>query len=326
MEGIEYPFDEFGLRNLHQRAATAFVGNSMHLFRQQERMQNWFQELGKGSGDVLLSSETVIRVFTLGEQEEQIPFDLIQAAGFDKVRMLLFVRDPVEHAVSYWNQITKSYHTILYAALDDLMADYTFPTTIRRYLTVFLQHDCVELEVHNYSKCRKDIVTITERWLGLTEGSLLLPAVKETNRSMRPEELDILLQHKLKVDNGYSFKDHLLCWTPVRPSTPFVPTFKSQQELWNRNAQDIAFINSLLPADEKLEFTVMEGKLQHEGPICFSEEQLQLIISYYLNAIVSSKSPVLTDRSPQRGRSFFHRVFGRLVRLSKQIFSYLKIG
>lgn len=321
MKGIEYPFDEFGQQNLDQRDNSSFFGNAMYLFRQQERMQHWFQELGKGSAHVLLSSETVMRVFTLGEQEERIPFDLIKAAGFDKVRMLLFVRDPVEHAVSYWNQITKSFHTILYPVLDDLIADYTFPATIRRYLEEFIQLDYVELEVHNYTKCRNSIVNLSERWLGLPEGSFLLPPGKETNRSLQPEELDVLLRHKLKVDNGYSLGKQLLRLNPPGLSIQFVPSTARQQELWNRNERDIAFINSLLPADEKLEFTEMKGKLQDEGPIYFSEEQLQLIIQYYLNKIVPEKQSTLSDPIVSSESSFFRRMNTRVVRLLKRLFS-----
>lgn len=216
-----------------------------------------------------------------GEREE-IPFEHIYSAGFDEVKILLFVRNPLDHAVSLWNQLSKSHYKILYPKLDDYFREYSFPATIQEYLEKILKEEKVTLEVYNYDSCKKQMLPITERWLGLEPGFFSKSDEEVVNRSLHPEELDVLIRHKIKVDSGETLKNDLMEATGHSTSSLFVPLLSVQQEMWERNHRHIAFINALLPETEKLQFRPLKGRLQDEGPISFNTGQINAIVNYYL--------------------------------------------
>lgn len=114
-------------------------------------------------------------------------------------RVLCYVRDPLEHAVSIYQQLVK--RGGFTAGFADGLKYYDIPS---RSIQAFrrLKNYGAEITIFNYSRHRGHLLSTVERWLGLEEGMLPLPPKEIINRSLTNSEL--LIQ---RVMNEYFGED-----------------------------------------------------------------------------------------------------------------------
>lgn len=146
-------------------------------------------ELPEPSGPgqrLLLSSESFF--FYLHRNAESFQAEYARVFGDTPLHVLLYLRDPVDHAVSAYQQSIKrgGYAGSLAKKLDA----YTLPQHTISVISA-LQDMGAQLTMHNYSRCRDTLVQTFEDWLGLPTDSLTRPENAQVNRSLTRAELEV---------------------------------------------------------------------------------------------------------------------------------------
>ncbi len=135
---------------------------------------------------LLMSSESFF--FYLPRNAETFQAEYARVFGDTPLHVLLYLRDPVDHAVSTYQQSIKRggyTHT-----LAKKLEGYTMP---QHTITVIsaLQAMGATLTIHNYSRCRDTLVQTLEQWLDLPGDSLTRPEYAQVNRSLTLAELEV---------------------------------------------------------------------------------------------------------------------------------------
>ena len=96
---------------------------------------------------LLLSSEYIFHALW----KDNVALELALQHGFDRVKVLLFIRDPVGHAVSQWQQLIKSdeLHRVL---LEEYFGRYSTPEGVKAMVDLMHRREGLELTVLNYSR------------------------------------------------------------------------------------------------------------------------------------------------------------------------------
>jgi len=112
------------------------------------------------------------------------------ALGGDGVRVLLFVRDPLEHAVSLYGEMVKAHGCA--EPLDEWLGHYRLLDHVEAFLDAVEACPTLECTILNYSRVRDHLVEALTTWLGLdpTE-AWTTPARGTVNRSLTALELRV---------------------------------------------------------------------------------------------------------------------------------------
>lgn len=102
------------------------------------------------------------------------------------VRMLCFVRDPLDHAVSLYQQVVKrSGYT---NDLATFLETYSVPHEVEKLMNM-AERIGLSLTVSNYSRHKKRVLAVMAAWLDLPDASLVRPDQGVVNRSLSAGEL-----------------------------------------------------------------------------------------------------------------------------------------
>ena len=200
-------------------------------------------------GALLFSDERLMKRL-VGQLPELVT--LAAAAGFAEVRLLLFVRDPLEHASSLYLEMVKAHG--LSVSLSDWLAIYN----LHLHLRAFLQEQAglapalpCRLEVHNYSRCSRQLLPLLQRWLDLPEACTAwpLPPRRQVNRSLSGSELALLRRlNRLLGTRSRSLGRALVRLRPEARLARPQPSPEAVAAFRHRLAEPVEAINALLPA------------------------------------------------------------------------------
>lgn len=137
---------------------------------------------------LLISSEAIFDI--IGAPESKFIGYLREFFPDAKIKALCFVHDPVDQAVSVYQQKVKRGGYC--GSFVDSLPEYD---VISKCRLVFdrLRDAEVSLSVFNYSRHEKSITTKTENRLGLPSGTLETPLVDRVKRSITKSELKLQL-------------------------------------------------------------------------------------------------------------------------------------
>ena len=107
------------------------------------------------------------------------------------LRILLFIRDPVDHAVSNYQQVVKRHRYT--GDFDQFLKDYNIPRRVGQFVNWAREEMGVTVHMRNYSRISKDLKGALEAWLGVPEGSLVPPPRQQVNRSLSVSEMALQL-------------------------------------------------------------------------------------------------------------------------------------
>jgi hypothetical protein len=146
---------------------------------------DWFLAQDFGSDHVLISGEAW--------------FNRLRPSGFlDQLRarfpaaqicLVMYVRDPLDHAVSHYQQMVKRGGST--DDFDALLATYNMPAKVARFLGWIDEQPDVLIRVHNYSRHRDRLLASFENTLGVPSGILIPPAQVRVNRSLSRSETEL---------------------------------------------------------------------------------------------------------------------------------------
>lgn len=251
------------------------------------------------NGSLLFSGEQLMRsVSTWWPQLLRVAVD----AGAEGVSLLLYVRDPLEHALSVYGQMVKAHGFT--GSVDEWLSIYRYSEELDRGLAVVQTLGAgalpVTLTVHNYSRAPALALSQLQAWLGLESGDAppwRFPVHRRVNRSLDSQELRALcLCNALLGERAGRIGIRLVNDLPdhLGPAPP-QPSRASRLAFRNRLAPIVERINARLPTPSRLQLEIdperevgaeAEAELElcsaGEEPIVLSPEQLRLIVEELL--------------------------------------------
>ena len=200
------------------------------------------------------------------------------------IRVLLFVRDPLDHATSHYHQMIKrDGYTGSFA---DSLQHYRVPQQVCRLVRV-ARAVGADVTVFNYSRHTDRLLPLAEGWLGLPDAALAKPPLNRVNRSMTLAELE--LQRQFNIPFGKEARRYIsdaLCnlLPDIRSETPKLPPealaeFLARMGRMTAHPQVIAAI----PATEAYRVPPLAAVADRfapaasDAPFAFSADQLHVI-------------------------------------------------
>lgn len=185
------------------RRGAVTSGNARFLSRAlMGRLADWIPprmteaRLRRAEGHVVLSSEGLINVLLSPGARERL-LRLAARAGFGRIAVLLFIRDPFEHLASQHQQgIKREGRT---AEINASARVFGAPMQAASLVRLYGDAPGLALTVLNYSRRRGALVEAFEAWLGLPPETLNPPPRKVVNRTLTLAELEVqrLLNERL---------------------------------------------------------------------------------------------------------------------------------
>lgn len=237
------------------------------------------QNKGKSDVSILMSSESLFSGMQHWfENEAQLRVFLETVCTdfrFSRVKVLLFIRNPVASAASSWQQRAKRSGEV--RSIEEFFRSDNRPGTVADFMRSLQGSDRIRLTVRNYSRVSKSLATAAADWLGVPEETFVIPAAEQVNRSMTYAELE--LQRALNSQIGPSgdiLSDPLCEELPDVKSEKWIPGIEAQQALWDKNAPAIEYVNGLVAPEDRYEFDRLDPVEPGER-LTLSRAQLELI-------------------------------------------------
>lgn len=134
---------------------------------------------------MLFSNEGMFKVFA----ETDVPSLIKDIGAFGyRLKILCFVRNPLEHAVSSYQQAIK--RAAETGSLGAFLETYARPREVYQLMAA-CERLGIDATFVNYSTHKADVLGVAERWLGLPTGLLEVPRSKTINRSLTAAELEL---------------------------------------------------------------------------------------------------------------------------------------
>lgn len=201
----------------------------------------------KKAAHLLLSSEVLYKELS---QHQSLAFlaETARDLGYDRVRILLFIRDPVACAASIWQQNIKLGAT---EPIEQTFERFDIPETVDRLLATLEGVGSVEVTVRNYSRCADCLLEVTRAWLGLPEAALSPLPVARVNRSFTASELAFKLALNRVVGPKCTFfTKTIAARLPELEGDEIRPATEVQERLLLRLRPAMERVNARLPGSE----------------------------------------------------------------------------
>lgn len=274
--GLAYPiFDGVG----NEHGAEIGQGNGLWLATSPVvELELRLQMIAGASGPegAVLSSEEFFPSLT----EDADPAALPQAAlgaGFDRIEVLLFIRNPVGHAASLWQQYLKRAGGT--APIEAFFDKYCVPERVARFLDTFMSMDSVGLTCLNYDRHRHDLLAPLGAWLSPTTITLAPPCAPTINRGMTRAELALQVVLNRRIGRSARILSDALCaGLPDVPPDPVYPDPACQRSMCARLAPTLQHVNACLPEEERYRPDIAPApRTADSAALSFSPEQVDLI-------------------------------------------------
>ncbi|MCR8826263.1 hypothetical protein [Pseudosulfitobacter koreensis] len=252
--------------------------------------------LNAGRHDVLLSNESLIHFFL----DDPALLDRVKALGAEVV-VILYLRNPVEHAQSVYGQTVKRGGSV--ARFDAFLDDYQTPAKVRAFLTL-LDKAGVDVRIVNYSNHADNILRSFEDALTLPTGTLTPAPKARVNRSLTRSELEVQRMFNRHWGRRSSrFVSDALCNAlPDVPADRPSASAKALAAFIARQAPIVAEVNALLPASEVYRLDPPQvGGDTGQGNLTFTPEQMEVLV-----AAISARIPNVLEHDR------WHRLLIRL--------------
>lgn len=278
--GIAYPIDATPLKRAQAGLTTEGnfppislqLGHSIDVFK--ALLANAPHDSAQG---ILISNEGLFQSILLHDFLKK----MVQAAPDYEIRILLFIRDPLDHLISAYQELLKA---DVVNDIESLFEHSSVPSNVNELLDKSAELS-VTVTTVNFSRHKKELKKIVEQWLELAPGTLNVGPKASVNRSM--DKSEILVQ---RVFNKYvgnfarSFvADALARELPDhKPSKPFI-AYPVLERFIQRMERDTPRVNARILKSEHYQvpsFNEAKAQLPSEDEatkIELSMEQLDVL-------------------------------------------------
>lgn len=240
-----------------------------------------------GPGDKLFfSREAFVR--ELAAPMEDL-MTLTQAAGVEGIHLLLYLRDPLEHAHSLYGQMVKTFG--LSDSISDWLPRYNLLEALESFLIAIERHQSCVLTVHNYSRAPESIFDQCSQWLGGTAGlsGLQEPAAFKVNRTLCNDEIRLMRRLNQRFGKEAPSIGRKLVEVPASPhASPYRIPVEAQQRFLEHIGPTVARINSRVPAEASLKLELLPDILSSDTgeieadqaiPLQLMPHQIELLLN-----------------------------------------------
>ena len=198
---------------------------------------------------IVLSSEEFFPRFSMNDDPGRL-VKAFQAADFDRVKILLFIRNPVGHAASLWQQYLKTAGGT--APIEAFFEKYSVPARVALFLEKFGSLEHVDLTCLSYDRHRHRLLSALEEWLGLPRAALAEPVAATVNRGLTWAELALQLALNRRIGkSGRILSDALCVELPDLKPDRIRPAPACQRTMCERLAPVLERVNAQLPEEER---------------------------------------------------------------------------
>ena len=274
--GVVYPtFDGIG----DERGAEIGQGNGLALAAGPvEALQAGLDAIRRDARQaaVVLSSEEFFPRLSMYSNPGALP-QAVLGAGFERVEILLFIRNPVGHAASLWQQYLKRSGGS--APIEAFFEKYSVPERVELFLDMFTSLEGVRLTCLNYDRHRHDLLAPLRAWLGHPAPPLIPSQAPKINRGMTRAELALQAALNRRIGRaGRILSDALCVGLPEQPPDRIYPDPACQQDMCDRLAPTLARVNARLPEAERYRCDIVSEFENADGRgLVFSPEQIELV-------------------------------------------------
>ena len=261
------------------------------------------QSVPEGAGGkLLISAESLFRY--LERNADSFLEEYQQVCAGVPLRILCYLRDPVDHAISAYHQkVKRSGYT---KTMGDSLDQYQLPARTIAVLSA-LRAGGADVTVLNYSRHSKDLLGSLAGWLDLPSGDLTTPNVGRVNRSLTNAELELqrLMNGHLGGQASRFVSDPLCNELPdIRSETP--PLSRDALEgFLTRMRHEIATpeYQALVPETERPQVGEVADHIGRfpadSGQLTFTPEQLRVFVDSVSRVLLARESS--DPEQPQRG-------------------------
>lgn len=278
-------------------------GNGSNLFKSKIDFENHLKEnQNREVASLLFSSEHIFWDIIESDADRYLE-ETAKVHGFDQVKLLLFIRNPIAMAVSIWQQRIKRRgdHDVTLSNLHERMEiGYDSVVFVEELFTRLKKYSHVDLTVRNYSVCRDRLIEVTAEWLGVPAGIFTQPAIRRVNRSLTWSEL--VFQKSLNSiigPSGNLFSDPLCENLPDMEHEPIFPPVALQKAIWDKLSPHIERINDQIPENHRYQCDIQEP-FSPPDKLTFSPEQINIISESLGNEILRLRN-LHSDYIPVKG-------------------------
>lgn len=264
---IQYPFFK-----TMENAANGFISSGNGRLILENKTESW--EVNDDCTSLLFSGENLYINLINGKHLNTIT-ELQQKFNIKEISILLFIRDPIEHASSFYQQEIKRGGATF--SIEEYFESYDTPLRIENFLMTFSKIKNVSLHVFNYSIVKDKLTNIVEQWLGISENSLSPPEASNINRSLTFAELEFQRHLNAVMTRSAIVSDQLCNQLPTIKADTIIPSVEVQSTLLNRLKPVIDRVNTLIPADQGYRCTVLPESKNINSPLVLNTEQLRVI-------------------------------------------------
>ncbi|GAB5378633.1 MAG: hypothetical protein AcusKO_50950 [Acuticoccus sp.] len=201
-----------------------------------------------------------------------------------ELRILLYIRDPLDHAVSNYQQVIKRHGFI--EDFDSFLDTYNIPRRVAQFIA-FVEGMGATVSVRNYSRVRGQLKASLEEWLSLGDDALKTARMQQVNRSMTMSELALQMAFNRHYGaNSARFVSDPLCeeLPDIRSEKPPVSSAALQRflERMTRTIAEFEFGDRLAAGEDYKVATLEEARARFEEPYeapvyTFTAEQLDAL-------------------------------------------------
>ncbi|MCA0998666.1 hypothetical protein [Alloyangia pacifica] len=245
--GIEYPAPKQKVSEALRGEAASGNGNSLFVP---------LSEIGKADSGIssLYSSEFLFSKMIEPKFTQKIR-RLAERDNFDSVEVLLFIRNPIEHAASGWMQAIKRGESL--RSIDEHFRRYKIPKQVESLLELS-SDEGFNVTVKNYSAVRRSILEESLEWLGAPKDLLTGGGYGQVNRSLTYSEVEIIRALKSRIGKKASYLSDALCNRfPDEKSEPVIPSLETQCALLENNQDSLSKINLQISKDHYYNLEVL---------------------------------------------------------------------
>ena len=224
---------------------------------------------------VFFSAERLFRSFAMEKDWSARLAAFCACHDIGAVEVLMFLRDPIPHAESSYQQMVKRGGVT--EGVEATFANYNYPELVRDALTRDYGAVPVRWHVYNYDRHKTELTAIAERFLDLPAGVLVRGDDRPVNRSMTAAELMVLRglnAHDPKAAGALA--DALCNEVPDVASETVYPPRPVQRSMLKRLSRAMAQVDALLDEGERYGSELRQPARQAER-LFFSPRQVEVM-------------------------------------------------
>jgi hypothetical protein len=223
---------------------------------------------------------------------------ILGSYGFDDIRLLLFVRDPLPLFVSGWQQRLRSQGTTSELSTDPDKITWSVRAMLRA-LEKLRAAEGITLTVHSYDRPGAPLIELVEQWLELPAGTMSRPPQARANRSFTRSEALLALAVNRAVGRRTEFGQKLIARVQDPAPDPLGLSAGVQDRAVDALAAPLSAVNALLPEHAHLRATRVPV-VDWTAPAVFSGEQLAVIAEILTEGLAPPPQPRNTTAPVRR--------------------------